>query len=116
MKAYRYYSNEERELVSSRVFTADNFFQRLFGLILMRPLSGDESLLIKGCKSIHTMGMKYIIDVVFIDRGGKIVAIFELIRPWKLTPHICGSKGVIEFRAGIIREKSLSVGDRIIFE
>lgn len=116
MKAYGYFSNKERELVSSCVFTADNFFQRLFGLILMRPLSDDESLLIKGCKSIHTIGMKYIIDAAFIDREGKIIATFEHMRPWKFTPHVSGSKGVIEFRAGFLREKLLSVGDRIILE
>jgi len=116
MKAYKQNSRGSREIISSCVENAKNFSQKLCGLIFRRPLEGDEALLIENCKSIHTMGMGYDIDVIFTDRDGKIIAIYEDIAPWRFTPYINKAYTVLESKSGFVKEKSLAVGDRLVFE
>ncbi|MCD4669373.1 MAG: DUF192 domain-containing protein [Actinomycetia bacterium] len=101
-------------MIAHRVFVADNFFKRLFGLILKKPLKNGEALFIRGCKSIHTIGMRYSIDAVFIDESGKVISAFKDILPWHFTPYVRGARSVIEFRSGSLKEESLNAGDRII--
>jgi len=115
MKAYKYINNGDDEMIAHRVLTADSFLRRLFGLLFKKPLENGEALLIRDCKSIHTIGMRYSIDVVFIDEGGKVISAIKDIPPWRFTPYITGARSVIEFRSGILKEKTLDVGDRIIF-
>src|SRR5436305_14994229 len=41
---------------------------RLLGLALMPPLDPDDALVIPHCTSVHTFGMRFELDVVFVDR------------------------------------------------
>ena len=115
MKAFRYINGSSNEIIAHRVFTADNFFKRLFGLLFKKPLKNGEALFIRGCKSIHTIGMRYSIDAVFIDESGKVISAIKDILPWRFTPHIRGARSVIEFKSGLLKEKPLNAGDKIIF-
>jgi len=114
MKIFRSSPQKEDELVSGSVFCAQSFFTRLSGLIFRRPLGSGEALLLKDCKSIHTLGMRYSIDAVFIDREGRIISLFEGIPPWRFLPHISKASAVMEFRSGFIKKKKLRTGDVIV--
>jgi uncharacterized protein len=116
MKAYKYLSCRSRDLISARVVMADNFFCRFSGLIFRKRLKDDEVLVLKGCKSIHTIGMRYSIDAVFIDGEGKIVASFNNLRPWRVTPYFPDAVSVMEARSGFLDKWELHAGDSIIFE
>ena len=47
---------------------ADTWVKRLVGLLLSDELNYHQSMCLKPCKSIHTIGMGYPIDVVFVNR------------------------------------------------
>lgn len=102
-------------MIAHRIFTADNFLKRLFGLLFKKPLKDGEALLIRDCKGIHTIGMRYSIDAVFIDGSGKVISAIKDIPPWRFTPYIRGARSVIEFRSGLLKEKLPGTDDRIIF-
>lgn len=57
------------------VFLASWWWERAAGLLRLPRLRRDEALLIAGCRAIHTLGMRYSIDVVFINKTGAIVRI-----------------------------------------
>lgn len=116
MKAYKYIPGKENILISACVFTAGNFLQRLFGLIFRKPLTGNEALLLKDCRSIHTHWMRYSLDILFLDEGGKIITIFKDMRPWNSTPFLDEAMYVMEFRSGFLKGAHISVGDRVIFQ
>jgi uncharacterized membrane protein (UPF0127 family) len=47
---------------------------RLLGLAFMRkPPPPDHALLIPNCRSIHTFGMRFPLDVTFLDERGKVI-------------------------------------------
>ncbi|TET51440.1 MAG: DUF192 domain-containing protein [Actinomycetota bacterium] len=102
-------------VIASNVITASSFFQRFLGLLAFRPLEGSEGLLIKDCKSIHTIGMRYNIDVIFIDSGGRVAAIFEDMAPFRFSPYIREACSVLELKAGSAGMASIRIGDIISF-
>jgi len=115
MKVFKYIKGASNKIIAHKVFTAESFLQRFFGLIFKNPLKDGEVLLIRNCTGIHTIGMRYSIDAVFIDGSGKVISAIKDIPPWRFTPYIRGARTVIEFRSGLLNNKMLNVGDRIIF-
>ena len=113
--AYKYSPHNDNVLVAARVFKADNFFSRLGGLIFRQQLKENEALLLTGCKSIHTMFMRYPIDVLFLSSEGKIISIIKNIRPWRFTPFMSMADSVLELRSGVLEKIALEEGERIIF-
>ena len=69
--------------------------------------------MIKPCNSIHTFGMKFPIDVAFVDKDNKVIHIMARTEKGKISPVIKGSKYVIEAGSGEFESKSLEVGDMI---
>jgi uncharacterized membrane protein (UPF0127 family) len=57
-----------------RVPVAERPLARLLGLALLDRARAGPGLLIPRCRSVHTFGMRFPIDVVFLDRGGREVA------------------------------------------
>lgn len=97
---------------SLRVRMADNFVTRALGLLVGRALESSEGLLIAPCSSIHTLGMRYAIDVVFLDRDARVVRICDAV-PAGRARFGRGSHAVLELRAGIAGKMGLRPGARL---
>jgi hypothetical protein len=106
---------KREELIASGVTGAKNFFDRFLGLIVRRKLKNKEGFLIENCSSIHTFWMRYSIDAVFLDKKNRVLAIYNNIRPFRMTPFIKNSFSVLELGSGVVGQTSLSVGDLIRF-
>ena len=61
--------------MAARCHIADRALPRLRGLLGRRALDPGEGMLIVPARSIHTVGMRFAIDAVFIDRGGIVVRV-----------------------------------------
>lgn len=92
-----------------------NPWQRLRGLLARPPLRPGEALLIRPCNGVHTCGMRYPIDVVFLDRAGSVVRVVHALRPWRFVPLVRGAHVAVELRAGAAAACDLLPGDRIEF-
>jgi uncharacterized protein len=88
---------------------ADKFFSRLRGLLWSKPLQVSEGLLIVPCNSVHTIGMQYAIDIVFLSPDFQIVHIATYCQPSKFFRHknakytlelLAGQSSVHDFRVG----------------
>ena len=55
------------------VFEANGWRARLLGLALLDALPHEHALLIRRCRSVHTFGMRFPLDLVFLDGSGAIV-------------------------------------------
>jgi uncharacterized protein len=58
---------------------------RLLGLALLRRDRAGGGLLIPGCRSVHTFGMRFALDVIFLDAGGRVLALRLGIGPARLA-------------------------------
>lgn len=108
--------NREKELIVSEVIEARGFFGKLTGLITRKKLKSFQGFLIKGCNSIHTAGMRYSIDAIFMDKNTRVIKIYSNMKPFKVTPFIKDAFSVLEVRAGVVGKTSLKTGDSVNFE
>ena len=90
---------------------ARNFFERLRGLIGSEPLGIGEGFLIPHCRGIHTFGMDYAIDAIYLDDEGKIVSALENLPPNRFGTINFKARSVLELPAGAIRRSKSNVGD-----
>ncbi len=82
-----------------RLRRATSSRDRLVGLLAGPPIAEDEGLVLEPCDAIHTFAMRFPIDVVFLDRSGRVMRVVERLAPWRIawTP---GARTVIETAAG----------------
>ncbi len=110
---YRIFNLTQNIIVLENVRIAQSYFTRLKGLLGREDLDNSEGLVIKPCNSIHTIGMKFCIDVAFVDKNNIIIHIIKNMAPGKLSPIIKKSAFVIETKAGEFDKIGLVEGDEI---
>jgi uncharacterized protein len=103
------------ETIASDVSLALTRGERRKGLLGRDGLDVSAALVLSPCWSIHTMFMRFPIDVVFVDRDGRAVRIVRELAPWRIAvaPR---AHAVIELPAGCLRTRDLRVGDELYLE
>jgi uncharacterized protein len=72
---------------------------RALGLAGLRDLPAHVALLIARCRSVHTIGMRFALDLVWLDEAGTPVRIDRMVTPGRL--RTCrAARAVLETRAG----------------
>ncbi len=92
---------------------AASVWARMKGLLGHRPLKPGEGLLIPGEKAIHTFGMSFPIDVLFLDRQGRVVHLHHTMVPLRASPFVFRAANVLEMPAGTLKQTGTQVGDEI---
>lgn len=72
---------------------------RLLGLALLDELPSRQALLLPGCSSVHTFGMRFAIDIAFFDRVGRVLRLVCALPPRRMA-WCSGARAVLEARAG----------------
>jgi len=83
----------------SRVALAAGVGARAIGLAGLRTLPPGTALLIPDCRSVHTFGMRFALDLVWLDRSGNLVAIDQRVPPLRIRTRRRAA-AVIEAPAG----------------
>jgi hypothetical protein len=100
-------------VLASRLRVADTHWTRLRGLLGTITLPEGDGLWIRPCRQIHMFGMRYAIDVVFLDDARHVVGLTESIGPWRVSPLFKAATSVIELPAGTIAKTGLAAGQAI---
>lgn len=91
------------------VAVARSFLQRALGLLARPPLTPRQALWITRCNSVHTVGMRYTIDVVFLSRSGQVLRVVHAVPPLRF--RLCrGAAAVVELRAGAAHALGILAG------
>jgi uncharacterized protein len=91
------------------------------GLMGRNALAADAGMLIGSgpliaVMWIHTFFMRFPIDLVFLDRAGRIVRVMAGVRPWRVTAPVFGACSVLELEAGATQRNGSVVGDQVRLE
>ena len=103
-------ATRNREL-GDRVWLADSWWPRLRGLLGRGPLKAGGGLVLDPCKAVHMFGMKYPLDVAFVDAEGVVVAAYTALEPGARTPWHKPARKAIELPVGTLAETGTEVGD-----
>jgi uncharacterized membrane protein (UPF0127 family) len=83
----------------SELPVADTFRSRLRGLAWRDRAEAGPGLLIPRCSSVHTFGMRFELDVYFLDHGGRILSVRPRVPPRRVLWRR-GASAVLEIPAG----------------
>ena len=109
--------NESRgAVIADKVEVAKSFWSRGKGLIGRKSLAEGYGLVIRPCGSIHMFFMSIPLDVLHVDKDGRIVKILHEIKPWRVGPIVFKSKWVVELPAGTARRTGTEEGDVVTVE
>jgi len=69
--------------------------------------------LLKPCNGIHTFGMQFAIDVIFLDRKNRVVAVTNDMQPNRLTRIYLHAASVLELPVGTIEATATAIGNEV---
>ena len=84
--------------------------QRRKGLLGRDGLEG--GLWLEPCRQVHTLRMRFAIDVAYVDRAGRVLAV-RTMRPGRMGPLLLRSRSILEAEAGAFARWGLTVGSTV---
>lgn len=105
--------NERTGAAIGAVGKATSTWERMVGLLGSARVSRGEGLWIEPCSSVHTIGMRTAIDVVFLDREGRVLRTYERVAPNRLALVCPGAHVTVELGPGTVAHAPIEVGDRL---
>jgi len=101
--------------LASNVRLADTPAARRTGLLKHDRLEAGEGLWIYPTQAIHTFGMKFPIDVVFIDKQMRVRRVYQNLAPYRLTTLVWSAQSVLELPSGSLAGTKTEIGDELQF-
>jgi uncharacterized protein len=108
--------NQTRQLfLATSLAMAQTHWSRFVGLL---GASEDDfrngcGLWIRPCRGVHTLAMRFPIDVVYLDPAGTVVHLERALRPWRIAPVRLQAASVLELPQNTVASTGTALGDRI---
>jgi hypothetical protein len=101
-------------VLATHLEVADTSPKRNKGLLGRHHLPPGEGLWIVPCDAIHTIGMRFSIDLIYLDSKNGIKKLLNDVPPWRMSACL-PAHSVLELPAGTIRETKTRFGDTLEF-
>jgi len=102
----------DEQVLLENLYIANTWWRRLVGLLRTKSLAQNSGLLIKPCNAIHTLGMAYSLDVIFLDQDHIVVGLRENVKPGRFMVRNKKAKQIIEVSAGFIAAHNIKTFDK----
>lgn len=116
MRYVRAVNSARGKLLGTRIGVADRWWLRLRGLGGRTNLARGEGLLLRPCRAVHMMGMKFSLDVAFLDEGNRIVARYTRLSPGERTRWHRRARAALELPAGTLDDTGTIEGDLVEYQ
>ncbi len=107
-------TNGHGRVLGDRIGVADRWWLRLRGLLGQPDLPEGAGLLLEPCQAIHMLGMRFPLDVAFLDSSGAVVAAYHALAPGGRTGWHRAATTALELPAGTLQASGTGVGDVIV--
>jgi len=103
-------NTSNKKIIGEKIELADTFYTRLKGLLGRTGLGKGQGMVLVPCNSIHCIGMKFAIDVIFMDQDNRVIWIRENMEPGTSESRR-DAYSVLEVASGVVNEKGIQIGD-----
>src|SRR3984885_7159025 len=111
-----YIYNKTREtFVATEATVADSYLRRLVGVLgkTKRWAQLGRGLWIVPSRGVHTIGMMFPIDLIFLSKEKEVVHVEEHLRPFRISAESLKATSVLELPAHTVFRTGTQVGDRM---
>src|ERR1700730_3038562 len=115
MRRLREHDQAKDTMLADCAHIADTSKSRKTGLLKHDRLERGEGLWITPCEGVHTMGMKFPIDVLFLDKKRRVVKIRAAMPRWRMAASLF-AHSVLELPSGTAQATQTISGDQLEFE
>ncbi|HWF37402.1 MAG TPA: DUF192 domain-containing protein, partial [Candidatus Acidoferrales bacterium] len=100
--------------VATEAIVADSYLRRLIGLLgkTQRWARFGTGLWIVPSRGVHTIGMLFPIDLIFLNKQKEVVHVEEHVRPFRISKVSLKASSVLELPVHTIYRSGTKVGDR----
>ncbi len=114
LKGYAF-NRTRQSFLATELAVANTHWTRLRGLMGMVPAQFrlGRGLWIVPCHGIHTIAMRFPIDVVYLNPEKVVIHVEENVKPWRITPVVMEAATVIEVPSHTIWNTGTALGDQI---
>ena len=115
MPAHQAFNLTRQLYLATELSIAQTHLSRLRGLIGVSPdnFRNGTGLWIRPCRGVHTLAMRFPIDVVYLDRAGTVVHVEHNLQPWRFSPIRMQAASVLELPSHTLARTETTLGDRI---
>jgi uncharacterized membrane protein (UPF0127 family) len=111
MRLLRVVNTRLDQELGAKIRVADGWLARLRGMLGRPAPKPGEGLLLTPCTSVHMYGMRYPLDVVFLDREGRVVALYPSLAPGSRTSWHRNATHALELPSGTVNRSGVKLGD-----
>src|SRR5688572_12119833 len=103
---YQLLNRSKQTVLATEVELADTSWRRMKGLLgqTSEDFSGGKGLWISPSQGIHTIGMRFPIDVVYLDKGHRVIHVSHSVPPFRIAAIRLRARSVIELPAGTLAQ------------
>jgi len=107
--------NRTRDIeIAASIEVASSGAKRSKGLLGRDGLDPGTGIWIVPCEAVHTFGMRFAIDLIYLDRSHRIRKLCDSVPPWRISGCL-RAHSVVELSAGALRSSEVQVGDLVEF-
>ncbi|MFZ0882941.1 MAG: DUF192 domain-containing protein [Candidatus Acidiferrales bacterium] len=109
------YNKTKETFVATEATIADSYLSRLVGLLgkTKRWAQLGRGLWIVPSRGVHTIGMLFPIDLIFLSKEKEVVHVEEHVRPFRISAVSLKAMSVLELPAHTIYRTGTQVGDHL---
>ena len=111
---YCVYNQTRESFLSLQVSAADNTIARLRGLIGRFRLTSDEGLWMVPSRGVHTIGVLFPLDLVYLDAGHRVIHAMESFPAFGIAPLLRQAESVLELPTHTIYSSQTQLGDQLL--
>ena len=115
MKHGTLYEKTSGKKLLREVWKASTGWERMRGLIGRPRLTADQGFLIEPCRMVHTIGMRYPIDLAFLDAAGRVRKVVSALPPGRISGSLAAT-ATMEFAPGTLHRIGLRPGDTLLWQ
>lgn len=116
MQTVRVLNATRGTVLGDRIGVAETSLSRMVGLLGKTGLDPGAGLLIIPSQAVHTIAMRFPIDVVFVDRNSRVAHVQPSLVPNRISGLHWKARYVLELPTGVIAQTSTAIGDQLSLE
>ncbi|MGC9199924.1 MAG: DUF192 domain-containing protein [Acidobacteriaceae bacterium] len=113
-RTYCVYNKTRECFLSLGVTQADSIFMRLKGLIGKLRMNSDEGLWVIPSSGVHTWGVLFPLDLIYLDENHRVVCVTEHFPRCKIGPLKFQAASVLELPTHTIYSSQTQEGDQLV--